>query len=144
MTTHVTPDEAQEYYRERLATYVEDIIAQLSLEPEDSAMHKVEAYHTGLRVPIDMGNNLTWYVYCLPWARGWSIFTSPLSSDVASFSWRTVPVRYKPLQMPVYCPRDYVGPWHCSIIQVVAAFEYTVRRVLTVRSRRRSALRRSR
>lgn len=140
MTTHVSPDEARLYYKAQLNAHIEDIIGQISLRPDDSPMHNVEAYHDGLRVPIDMHGGLTWYVYCLPWARGWSIFVSPLASDVASFSWRTVPVRFKSLQVPVYCPRDKVGPWQAPAVQIVAAFEYLVRRVQATKTHRRRAL----
>jgi len=92
-------------------------------------MHNVEAYKDGLRVPVTVAQNITYYVYLLPWMRGWSLFTSPLTNDVAAFSWRTVPARYKPYQMPLYAPRDQIGPWTVSVEQITAAYEYIVRRV---------------
>ena len=134
MTTRITVEEARLYYKAQTDEHIAHIIAQISLLPDDSPMHNVEAYHDGLRVPMTM-NNITWYVYCLPWARGWSIFVSPLPTDVASYSWRTVPSRFKPLQFPIYNPRDKVGPWHASIPQIVAAFDYLVRRVQSRRDR---------
>jgi hypothetical protein len=130
----------QEHYRSQTAAHVEKIVQLLSLQPEDSPVHNVEAYRDGLRVPVYL-TNLTVYVYCLPWARGWSIFTSQHADDMFSFSWRTIVERWRPYQLPVYCPRDTWGPYNCSPEQVAAAFEYTVRRVKNIDKRRRAALR---
>lgn len=138
MTTYIDPAEAREYFRVHTQSHVEQIIAQLSLSPDDSLMHNVEAYGMGMRVPIQVATNTIYYVYCLPWARGWSVFTSPLNNNMAAYSWRTVPDKYKPFQYPVYCPRDQIGPWMCPPAQVAAAFTHVVQRVYSSEKRRRA------
>jgi hypothetical protein len=138
MTTFITPEEARQYARERTEEHVEQIIRLLSLSPDGSLMHNVEAYGQGMRVPIQVATNTTYYVYCLPWARGWSVFTSPLNNDMAAYSWRTVPLKYKSFQYPVYCPRNALGCWMCPPAQVAAAFTHVVQRVYSSEKRRRA------
>jgi hypothetical protein len=140
----VTPDDiraASEDYRIRVEQHCTDIVQQLSIKDEGSPVHNVEAYRDGLRVPVNISNR-TVYIYCLPWARGWSIFTTPDRDDVYSFSWRYVNLMWRKFQMPVYCPRDVNGPWNCTPIQVASAFEYVVMSVVSRERRRRTALKR--
>jgi hypothetical protein len=138
----VTPDDiraASEEYKLRVEQHCTDIVQQLTLKDDDSPVHNVESYRDGLRVPVTIADR-TVYVYCLPWARGWSIFTTPASDDIYSFSWRYVNLMWRTFQMPVYCPRDVNGPWNCTPIQIAAAFDWIVRRVASREKRRRSAL----
>jgi hypothetical protein len=139
----VTPDDIareQRYYKSKVAAHVEAIIANLSLQHEDSPVHNVEAYRDGLRIPVNFSGDRVLYVYCLPWARGWSIFTSPDTQDIYSFSWRHVNVKWASFQQPIYCPRDVLGPWNCPVPQISAAFDYIVRRVASHEKRRRAQL----
>ncbi|RPJ64165.1 MAG: hypothetical protein EHM23_00900 [Acidobacteria bacterium] len=138
----VTPDDiraASEDYKLRLEQHCTDIVQQLTLKDDDSPVHNVEKYRDGLRVPIAIADRII-YVYCLPWARGWSIFTSPAPQDIYSFSWRHVTAPWSSYQLPVYCPRDVIGPYHCPPIQIAAAFDWVVRRVASREKRRRTAL----
>jgi len=132
----------QEHYRTSVAAHVERIVQLLSLQPPEHPVHNVEAYHDGVRVPVPLSSDLTVYVYCLPWTRGWSVFTSQHSIDQFSFSWRTITEPWRTYQMPVYCPRDIHGPWNCSPEQIAASLEYTVRRLMDRGKRRRAALHR--
>jgi hypothetical protein len=138
----VTPDDiraASEDYKLRVEQHCTDIVQQLTLREDDSPVHRVEAYRDGLRVPINIADR-TVYVYCLPWARGWSIFTTLDHNEVYSFSWRYVNLMWRKFQMPVYCPRDMNGPWKCPAVQVAASFEYVVMSVASRERRRRTAL----
>ena len=141
MTSFVTPEEARRYYRTHVDEHTAKLVQQLSLYPEDSPVHTVEKYGDGVRVPVYLSGDLVIYVYCLPWQRGWAIFASPLDQDVAVFSWRTVPQRWRSFQMPVYNPRDQLGPWNTPIQQIAPALEYIVRRVASIDKRRRAQLR---
>jgi hypothetical protein len=93
-----------------------------------------------MRVPLFLSNDLSVYVYCLPWSRGWSVFTSTQSKGMAVFSWRNAPLPWSRYQMPCYNPRDTNGPWHTSPEQIAAALEYITRRLTERGKRRRLAL----
>ena len=141
----VTPDEiarARHLYKTNVEAHIERIIANLSLQHEDSPIHNVEKYRDGIRVPVTFSTDRIVYVYCLPWARGWSIFTTPDAEDVYSFSWREVNVKWRSYQMPVYNPRDMNGPWHCTPAQIAASLVWVVNRVATHEKRRRAQIKR--
>jgi len=131
----------QEHYRQQTAAHVTKVVQLLSLQPPQSPAHNVEAYRDGLRIPVILSSNLTAYIYCLPWARGWAIFTSPSPTDQYSFSWRSVTEPWRTYQMPVYCPRDTWGPWNCTPEQITAGLVYIVGLLTDRGKRRRAALR---
>jgi hypothetical protein len=130
----------QEHYKASVEAHVTRIVQLLSLQPPQSPAHNVEAYHDGIRIPVTLSSNLMVYIYCLPWARGWSIFTSPHSQDQYSFSWRTITEPWRTYQMPVYCPRDTWGPWNCTPEQITASLVYIMHRLADRSKRRRAAL----
>jgi hypothetical protein len=141
----VTPgdiERARLEYKANVQQSVTDIIQLLSLQPNTSPAHKVEAYRDGVRIPVNFTSDRVLYVYCLPWARGWSIFTTPDTDDVYSFSWREVNLKWRSYQMPVYNPRDMNGPWHCTPQQITAALMWVVGRVGNHEKRRRAQLQR--
>lgn len=95
---------------EALASHLAKIVAILSLQPEDSPAHLVEAYSKGLRIPVSRPSySPRVYLYVLPWSRGWSVF---VSSDPApgAYSWRDTPAAFVPLQRVLYGRRNTVGP----------------------------------
>lgn len=122
-----------------LSSHVTEVVALLSLQPQDSPVHNVEAYHDGIRVPVQL-TDLTVYVYCLPWARGWSIFASP-DANVAIYDWRFQTKKWRCFQMPVYSPRYLTGPHSCSPCQIVAALVYITRRLSDLERRRAPQIR---
>lgn len=134
----ITQRQAVGYAKEQTQLHTARIVQLLSLQDENSPVHLVEYYRDGMRIPVTYpGAELTVYVYVLPWSRGWSIFTSP-DTEAYSFSWRDVTHSYRNLQMPVYNPRDTIGPWHTSAEAIANATTYTVGRVLS-RLKRRAA-----
>lgn len=142
----ITPDEIAAYRREykiQIEQHVEQIIQLLSLQPPNSPVHNVEPYRDGIRIPVILSDDLTVYVYALPWARGWSIFTTPDADNVYSFSWREVNLKWRSYQMPCYNPRDKLGPWHCTPAQIVGGLEFIARRLADRGKRRRAAQRRT-
>lgn len=122
--------------QELLRANTDKIISVLSLQPDTSSVHKVEKYLDGLRIPVALlsykpyGANKrtsTVYVYALPWARGWSVFTSAQES-VGAYSWRDVPRKYHHLQCAIYNPRGAIGPHRTSAMSVANAIIYLVNR----------------
>jgi len=141
----VTPDDIareRQQYRANIEAHLELIVQNLSLQDDTSPVHNVEKYRDGLRIPVTLSQDRTVYVYCLPWARGWSIFTTPAADDVYSFTWREVNLKWRGFQMPVYNPRDRNGPWHCTPEQITASLIWVVGRVASHEKRRRAALKR--
>lgn len=103
---------------QRVAALTNDIVSRLSLQPPESPVHNVEVHGTGLRIPLSVFPDKVYYIYALPWSRGWSVFTSPYPNEGAH-SWRTVPQNLKGLQKPLYGPRSTVGAWHVGAEAIV-------------------------
>lgn len=129
-----TVEEIKRYERVRCKEHVEDILQLLHLRPPESPVHSVETYRDGVRIPIQL-TGLKVYVYVLPWARGWTIFTTP-QDNAACPDWRFVPKKWSAFQRPVYNPRHSVGPWHSNPIVIANAVEYLAGRVAQIERRR--------
>lgn len=115
---------------------LEQVVAHLSLQPDDSPVHNVEGYNDGLRVIVHKqrrrtGRPYTVCVYALPWARGWSIFATPdpPSTPQGCYNWRDVPSRYAALGKALYSPRDNPGPHHVPAQAIAYAISNAVERL---------------
>lgn len=101
-----------------LARTRERVVQRLSLLGEGSSAHTVAPYRDGLRVTLSRPAPLApLYAYALPWARGWTVFTSD-RTDVTNQSWH----RNCGYSLRVSNPRDLVGPENVNIKALTDAF----------------------
>lgn len=108
------------------------VLAMLALAPHTSLAHTATPTSSppgGIIITVPASTERTaLYIYCLPWARGWSIFVSPYPGENA-YGWRDVPPKYADLQSPLYTPRNKTGPYNVAPTRIARALVQLIRKL---------------